>query len=164
MKNALSLFRVFHLALILTFSSNGFSQSSEIIPLKHFAFDTVDVLDLSPIDTLYYQSARFTGHGEIVIYDDSIYLSWSNEWECGHYSMSIDTAVYEQFELGNRAGWNSIYYVTTKGYHDVSGILTLREGTDLYYGWFVDVTLDTSFDESGYATKRRIYWDLSALD
>lgn len=152
---------VFGFTSILSNELNG--QVNAHLPLKSFAFDFVFVEQKDFTDSAYSQTGIFIGTGEINIHSDSIVINWSNEWECGTYRFFVDTAMYQQYQYDNRKEWLSHYFVRTKGYHDVDGMLTLVEGNDLETGSYIDVVLDTRFTLEGWARQRRRYVDIKEI-
>tara|TARA_B110000967_G_scaffold162487_1_gene169046 strand:+ start:392 stop:850 length:459 start_codon:yes stop_codon:yes gene_type:complete len=148
---------------IIQISFLSLAQTNAHLPLKSFSFDFVSVNVFDDTDSTFNESGQFTGDGEIQIYNDSITVTWTNQWECGTYRLFIDTANYQKMEYEDRLEWLSVYKVRSKGYHLVDGWLTLVEGSNIKDGSYTHIIYDTNFTSEGWARKRRFYPDLVEL-
>jgi hypothetical protein len=147
----------------ISISLVGFSQGKKAKPVKAYEFEEVQIMNRSNLTNTYVQNSQFTGKGKILIFNDSITITYSNEWESGTYRMFIDTVniLSGEYENGRETLVN--YSVRTKGYHDIDGVLILMdiEGNDGSKA--LSIVLDTKYDETGYAAMRRTYWNIKAV-
>lgn len=154
---------ILSLCTVILFSASPFfsiSQETDSKPIKKYEFELVEVMSKTMSDIAFHTTGRFTGIGEIIIYDDSIIIYWSNEWECGQYRMYVDTVTYSEYDMELQYESVQLYTVRSMGYHDVNGGFSLIEGVDEEIGPYVIAILDTQFNKEGFSEKRRIYVDL----
>lgn len=140
MKNLILIFSLFNIA---TNFVNGQIQLD---------FNSCYISERENPDSNFYSSSYFEGIGSIEIFEDSIIIKYSNEWESGTYLMHIESL--NQFKDGDE-------------------FITNFSGTEEYQEWIYDlyvirnslfspkaVIFDTEYlltEDDIYSTKRRVY-------
>lgn len=132
-------------------------------PTSKFQFGLVNVMDWSQTDNQYVEKTRFTGKGEVLIYNDSIILTYSNEWECGTYKMYVDTTNVIQNTIEGGDETLTFYSVRSMGYHNIDGLFTIIKIEEPDGKTSFMATLDTKFDDEGFAMMRRFYDNINIV-
>lgn len=143
--------KIFSFVVFFLLSANVFSQTSTI----HLSFKDCSILTKFHPDSLYVETSRFYGNGDIQFYKDSIILTYNNEWECGKYQMIID----ERIEWHEDSLQITAYSGTMTYYNINFSALLFRDVN----GKILSFALDTEWIKADYIefpSKRRVYYDL----